>query len=278
VDALKNGGIPEPFAALTLKLDLRGRWRVRVIPAGPGRYTRPDSSLFNWLKDLDERAEELPPAEGWWTYPLFLFARYPSLRPSASEARRFDDCFVGCGDGQARLVSHWEKRIQDHPIAGAVLEGLTPDQQIQLAALMVDIENDFDTYKKRSVSKGSIGRLRSEAERNQRMLCRKLEKAQQAVERLLEYAEAVDPTISSGYVAAAKSARQALNVAPSIQTLNAFENSLTNYAAMQKILQHSEWFSCTGFFVTGLAWRETKPRSGLRLYGMHFGKNMAQTK
>lgn len=139
---------------------------------GGGRTTaRP----FNWLKNLDEKANTLTRAGSWLQpYGPFMLARYPNLRPEPIAEK---------------LFAEWESRIANHSETTVCLDGLNSEQRKQLSALMIEIAESFELQapdRRRSQLAQAVLR---EEKRRTNMLKRKLEKARKAVEALFSYAE-----------------------------------------------------------------------------------------
>jgi hypothetical protein len=93
-----------------------------------------------------------------------------------------------------------------------VLQGLTKEQQIQLAALMVDVASDLEKYRNRKQAQVWFRSLGREGPRRQRMLLRKVAKVRQALDDLHKYAESLDPSVGSEYQQAADAALAQLSV------------------------------------------------------------------
>ena len=109
--------------------------------------------FFDTIADLDKRAATLPKARSWLNYPYFMFARYVHLRPK-KESKVF-----------SKTLETWEDRIASDPEAKRALETLDRELRKQLAALLVDVISELETYTKKisrppkpSLPKRSAGR------------------------------------------------------------------------------------------------------------------------
>jgi hypothetical protein len=149
------------------------------------------------LADLDAKAASLPQARSWLTYPYFMIARYPRLRP-AKDGQQF-----------SRTLQNWEKKIASHADAKRALENLTPALREQLAALLLDVIADLEMYR------GKIARPKKTfiklADRRARMLKRKRGIARRALDDLQTYATTRDPLLESEDEEAARSCLKILD-------------------------------------------------------------------
>jgi hypothetical protein len=142
------------------------------------RVVNRERELFNTMADLDAQAATLPKARSWLTYPYFMFARYPHLRPLKN------------GGTFWQKLEAWENRIESDSKAARALADLNPDLRQQLAALLVDIIAELEMYRKK-ISRPPKTFV-AEAERRKRMLLRKREKARRELENLRSYARDLD--------------------------------------------------------------------------------------
>ncbi len=157
---------------------------IRKIEKGQNRNPRRHGP-FNWLKELDSLAAGLPRAKR-WDYEYFLFARYPHLRPGDSPNWKRQFHLEGSRIAFEEQLSEWERRIAEHSEAGRVLDGLDFEQRRQLSALMIDVITDIQDYVDRVPHHKRLRKAASEKPRRERMLNRKLGKAHQAIDRLIE--------------------------------------------------------------------------------------------
>ena len=152
------------------------------------------TGLFNWLEWFDRKASKLPSAPSWLgPYGPFMLARYPHLRPQPIPDNPHSR--IMCESGEmtaARLFAEWESRIAANQEAGVCLDGLDEEPRKQLAALMIDIVSDLEMRAATDRSSQWKRQLRKEASTRIRMLNRKLAYAQQAVQKLINYAEVSD--------------------------------------------------------------------------------------
>jgi|HubBroStandDraft_6_1064221.scaffolds.fasta_scaffold32309_2 hypothetical protein len=177
----------------------------------PAKSASSRGNLFDWLKNLDKSARKFHPADGWWSYSLFLFARYPHLRPRNASQGRLDKALQTSGcESLANLILDWEKRIAAHAQAKRAMEGLTSEQRIQVAAMVVDTETDYQNFASRKSTRVWSQKLGKEGPGRKRMLARKLENARRALNELREYATGLDATLGHDYQMAANDALDSL--------------------------------------------------------------------
>ena len=94
--------------------------------ASPGDV-RERSALFDWLKDLDSKAQGLSPARSWLDYPYFMFARYPRLRPEIPEKESGRTNNETGYKSFLNMLSNQESKIANHEHGAHILQSLTPD-------------------------------------------------------------------------------------------------------------------------------------------------------
>jgi hypothetical protein len=209
-----------------------------------GQPAKSDSGrrkLFNWLKDFDKRASKLPPAEGMWTYSLFLFARYPRLRPRPIRAKRLDEALHKAGyESLAQLLSGRERQIAEHEETRRAIRGLKSAQRIQLAALLVDTAADIENFTGRRDAKDRSFKLEREGPRRQRMLARKLEASRRSLDNLRRYASALDASMGSSY---RKAAEDALTRLSGLPTNRSFQGILTVYRELRQVTENPTTFA-----------------------------------
>lgn len=171
---------------------------------------------FDWLRDLDKRASRFPRAQHISEYPLFLFARYPRLRPGLIRRKRLDEGLYEAGyELSAQLFWQCEKQVEKH--AERALRNLTPDQRIQLAALLIDVQSEIENFNSRRRARDWAGTLGREGRALQRMLPRNLDAARRSLRLLAarghRYA-ALDPSVGFKYRGAANAASDDLRELP----------------------------------------------------------------
>jgi hypothetical protein len=161
---------------------VKGPTRSKNTKAGP--------RFRCWLQQLDLEAKKLPRAQSWLEFPVFMFARYPLLQPKrlkTGDRKRRSLIETGFNTFN-KVVGNWEKRISEHSEACRAIRGLTSGQRKQLAALVFDIECEFEEFADSKETRSKIRPLSSEAKRRQRTIQRKIEKTKAALEDLQKYA------------------------------------------------------------------------------------------
>lgn len=140
------------------------------------RRTRAIAGPFNWLEDLDKKAETLPRASSWLgSYWLFMLARYSRLRPTSIPGNAHSSIMCEAGERSAAdEFEAWESRIAGSSDAVVCLKGLDTEQRKQLAALMIDIVSDLDMKTATDSSSQWKRQLCKEAPARIRMLNQKL--------------------------------------------------------------------------------------------------------
>ncbi len=106
------------------------------------------SDRFDWLRDYDRRAQAFAQATDWTEYSFFAFARFPRLRPAATDSWGIAGC-----EWYAREIASWEKRIAEHSEASLALKDLSGPQRPQLAALVSDAMDELEKFKNRRKNK-----------------------------------------------------------------------------------------------------------------------------
>lgn len=134
------------------------------------------------MAELSAKASNLPQAANWLTYPYLMYVRYPHLRPPQDDKTFW------------QTLEKWETRIASHPKAKRALKNLNPELRQQLAALLVDIIADLETYKPKL--KQRLKAVAREAKRRARMLRRKRAKARRALNDWRRYAVGLDPLLA----------------------------------------------------------------------------------
>ena len=152
---------------------------------------RKPASRFNWLKDLDAKARDLPRAKNWLEpYGPFLLVRYPHLQsqpiPGNNRSQLIWESDLRTA---ARVLAEWESCIAANREASVCLGGLSTELRKQLSALMVEIVSTLETRSAENRSGQFYKHIVEEAKVRKRVLDRKLQKARQAARELKEYAE-----------------------------------------------------------------------------------------
>ena len=147
--------------------------------------------LFNWLKKLDREAARLPRAASWLSpYGPFMLARYPNLQPQRVPGNIPSQLMCESGEETAaQQFAEWESRIASNKETAVCLNDLDEKQRRQLAALLLDIVVDLEMRTATGRSSQWKRQLCKEAPIRLRMLNRKLHKARQAVQELMNYAQ-----------------------------------------------------------------------------------------
>jgi hypothetical protein len=110
----------------------------------------------------------------------------------------------------ANLILGWEKRIAAHAQAKRAMDGLTSELRIQLAALVADVETDYQKFADRKSTRVWAQKLGKEGPGRKRMLARKRENARRALIELREYAKGLDATLGHDDQIAANDALDSL--------------------------------------------------------------------
>ncbi|HTC63607.1 MAG TPA: hypothetical protein VK709_12250 [Candidatus Saccharimonadales bacterium] len=174
---------------------------------------------FDWLKDLDQRGCRLPRAVHISDYPLFYFARYPSLRPHTIRRKPLDEALKEAGyEYYGQLLSECEKKVESR--CGRAAENLTSGQRIQLFALLIDIQDEIQRFKSRRRDTDRFGTLAREGPALQKQLPRNLSAARRSllllVGRSRRY-ELLDPPTGRKYRVAASAALDQLRNLPKLE-------------------------------------------------------------
>lgn len=163
----------------------------------------------NWLEPWDWLAEDLPRASDWLQpgYAYFIFARYPHLRPirpNRDEAKR-----SAWETGRREFwqtLDQWRERIENHPKAARLFEGLTRRSlRYQLAAHTVETVEALQEFQDIQKSNRHRRSLLLQIDRRNRMLQRHTKKAIGTLEKIRDYAASLDPILGGLYQAAASS-------------------------------------------------------------------------
>jgi hypothetical protein len=190
---------------------------------------RTDSSLCNWLKELDAAIRKFPRAAHWLHYPNFWFARYPRLRPKPVAGISYSKPIC---EAAAKVfsagVSEWTRRISQHEEAKRALEGLNPKQRHQLAALALDCVDNLEGWKKCRPIARRVRQISSEAPRRNRMLLRRVAKARRSLEELADYAKCLHPLLGKEYERIAEICLTTLAVLPQDESTD-FYRSLPSF-------------------------------------------------
>jgi hypothetical protein len=172
------------------------RARAGDHAAGPRKPCTP----INWLEELDKRASELPAESVWFKDSELLFQRCRRfIMARFPELPRLFPAQVLCDE-----LSRGEKRIRSSDHAERILRDLKPGQRNQLAGLLLDVIEALEVYARHTHSSKSVSELAAERNRRKRMLLRKVSKIRRELERLVKYAEDINPLLSLEYVHAAK--------------------------------------------------------------------------
>jgi hypothetical protein len=145
----------------------------------------------NWLAEEDAWALEQPQAISWNDYSHFVFARHPHLQPAPCPeprpSRSIDFIEFGRRVFNEHLSGYQSQLASDEKMK-RVLEGLSADQQIQLAALVIDsiLDFEFDCVARRDDDYKN-SRFR-EVTNRRNLLVKKTLKAKKALEDLARYA------------------------------------------------------------------------------------------
>ena len=163
---------------------------------------------FDWLKDLDQRACRFPRATHISDYPLFYFARYPSLRPRTIRRKPLDEALKEAGHEHfGQLISECEKKVESQ--CGRAAEYLTSDQRIQLFALLIDIQDEIQRFKSQCLGRDRFCTLAREGPALQKQIPRNLDAARRSLLLLAGRShryELLDPPSGRKYAAAANAA------------------------------------------------------------------------
>jgi hypothetical protein len=178
----------------------------------PGRSDggQTTSRSFNWLEMLDKEAAKLTRATSWLEpYGPFMLARYPNLRPKPINGDVHSQIMCDSGEQTAgRLFAEWESRIMVNTESSVCLEKLDAGRRRQLAALLLETVVDLEMRTATDRSSHWAWHVCKEAARRLRVLNRKLQKARQAIQEVMVYAE--DPGKRNALDAPRHSARQML--------------------------------------------------------------------
>lgn len=159
---------------------------------GPTRSTnaKAEPGFRCWLQQLDSEAKKLPRAQSWLEYPVFMFARHPRLQPKRIKTgARMSELIHESGFNTFnKVVGNWEKRISEHSKTCRAIQGLTPGQRKQLAALVFDIECEFEEFSDSKIKRSQWRKLASEAKSRQQTIQKKIDKAKAALKDLQKYA------------------------------------------------------------------------------------------
>lgn len=188
-----------------------------------------DSNLFNWLRDLDSREPSLSPARSWLNYPYFMFARHPRLQPK-------DGANVETGRRSfEKTLSDQESRMAKHEHGANILQGLTPEQQQQLSALVVDCLAEFEEHGERAKHGKNLTRLTKEAASRQRGLDKKVSQVRTALEQLYLYAQKLDPWLGTAHAGFAQNGLTALKELSHYQSAEEWEKDRQNHGRIAQI-------------------------------------------
>jgi len=137
----------------------------------------------NWLDELDKTIKVLSDRLTWSDLgyqgcPLFILTRYPKL---GGFPRNFSDA----------ETKHCEVQISEHPIARCATNGLGSHERKQLAALLLDTIEALKSYNTARRSARRVNKPAREPGRV-RILNKKIEKSQAALQELADYAKALD--------------------------------------------------------------------------------------
>jgi hypothetical protein len=158
--------------------------------SGRNNRGRESAQLFNWLERLDQEAKALPRATDWLEpYGPFMLSRYAHLRPEPlpHDPRSKQEC-ESSEASASQILEDLVPRIADHTETAVCLNGLNPEQQKQLSALLIET---IEALEIDSIQRGKsqwARQVSKEARRRTRVLDRKLQKTRKAVEDLRSYA------------------------------------------------------------------------------------------